>query len=86
MCSVEQVQASELPLTKPMCVIAAFLHLMLLCTCSYLNVPGIHSEEQVQAWRQVTAAVHAKGGIFFCQLWHVGSVSHPGGRDMRLGI
>uniref|UniRef100_A0A383VSS5 NADH:flavin oxidoreductase/NADH oxidase N-terminal domain-containing protein n=1 Tax=Tetradesmus obliquus TaxID=3088 RepID=A0A383VSS5_TETOB len=43
----------------------------------YLNVPGIHCQEQVQAWRQVTAAVHAKGGIFFCQLWHVGSVSHP---------
>ncbi|WIA19701.1 hypothetical protein OEZ85_005628 [Tetradesmus obliquus] len=43
----------------------------------YLNVPGIHSQEQVQAWRQVTAAVHAKDGIFFCQLWHVGSVSHP---------
>jgi 2,4-dienoyl-CoA reductase-like NADH-dependent reductase (Old Yellow Enzyme family) len=23
-------------------------------------------------------AVHAKGGVFFCQLWHVGRVSNQG--------
>ncbi|GAB2303104.1 12-oxophytodienoate reductase 3 [Dionaea muscipula] len=41
------------------------------------NVPGIYTEEQVQAWKKVTEAVHAKEAIIFCQLWHVGRASHP---------
>jgi N-ethylmaleimide reductase len=43
----------------------------------YPNTPGIHSEEQVDGWRRVTSAVHAKGGRIFLQLWHVGRISHP---------
>ncbi|MBU9356114.1 alkene reductase [Burkholderia multivorans] len=43
----------------------------------YVRTPGIHSPEQVAAWRRVTDAVHAAGGIIFAQLWHVGRVSHP---------
>ena len=43
----------------------------------YPGTPGIHSAEQVEAWKQATAAVHAAGGRIFCQLWHVGRVSHP---------
>nr|CAB3484612.1 unnamed protein product [Digitaria exilis] len=35
---------------------------------------GIWSKEQVEAWKPVVDAVHAKGGIFFCQIWH-GSAS-----------
>ena len=42
----------------------------------YLDTPGIHSEEQVGAWRQVTDAVHAAGGRIVIQLWHVGRISH----------
>jgi N-ethylmaleimide reductase len=42
----------------------------------YADVPGIWSEEQVAAWKPVTAAVHAAGGSIFMQLWHVGRVSH----------
>ncbi len=42
----------------------------------YMATPGIYSAEQVQGWRQVTAAVHAAGGHMACQLWHVGRVSH----------
>ncbi|MCO5547807.1 hypothetical protein L7F22_001259 [Adiantum nelumboides] len=38
--------------------------------------PGLWSEEQVEAWRKVVNAVHKKGGIIFCQLWHVGRASH----------
>src|SRR5215510_12894864 len=38
--------------------------------------PGIYSQAQVAGWRKVTDAVHAKGGIIFLQLWHVGRVSH----------
>ncbi len=45
--------------------------------------PGIYSDEQIRGWRGVVDAVHAKGGVIFLQLWHVGRVSHssfqPGG-------
>jgi N-ethylmaleimide reductase len=47
------------------------------------GVPGIYSEQQIERWREVVDAVHAKGGVIFLQLWHVGRVSHssfqPGG-------
>jgi N-ethylmaleimide reductase len=47
------------------------------------GVPGIHTEQQIKGWREVVDAVHAKGGLIFLQLWHVGRVSHsslqPGG-------
>lgn len=42
----------------------------------YAWTPGIHSQEQVEGWKKVTDAVHAKGGVIFAQLWHVGRVSH----------
>ena len=43
----------------------------------YPNTPGIWNEAQVQGWRQVTEAVHAKGGRIVLQLWHVGRISDP---------
>lgn len=43
----------------------------------YPATPGIHSTEQVQGWRAVTDAVHAKGGHIFLQLWYCGRISHP---------
>ena len=43
----------------------------------YADTPGIWSPEQVEGWKKTTAAVHAKGGLIFLQLWHVGRVSHP---------
>jgi len=47
------------------------------------GVPGIYSAQQIDGWRKVVDAVHAKGGVIFLQLWHVGRVSHssfqPGG-------
>jgi N-ethylmaleimide reductase len=47
------------------------------------GTPGIYTEPQVKGWRAVVDAVHAKGGVIFLQLWHVGRVSHssfqPGG-------
>lgn len=42
----------------------------------YQDTPGIYTQPQIDAWRKVTAAVHAKGGKIFLQLWHVGRVSH----------
>lgn len=41
-------------------------------------MPGIFTKEQVEAWKKVVDAVHAKGAIIFCQLWHVGRASHEG--------
>ncbi|XP_061995875.1 12-oxophytodienoate reductase 3-like [Rosa rugosa] len=52
-------------------------------SAGFPHVPGIYTDEQVEAWKKVVDAVHAKGGIIFCQLWHVGRASHqvlqPGG-------
>ena len=42
----------------------------------YPATPGIHSPEQVDGWQLVTDAVHDAGGRIFCQLWHVGRISH----------
>jgi N-ethylmaleimide reductase len=42
----------------------------------YLNTPGIHSHEQVRAWKQIVESVHRSGGRIFLQLWHVGRISH----------
>lgn len=50
----------------------------------YPGAPGIYTPEQVEGWRAVTEAVHAKGGRIVLQMWHTGRVSHssmqPGGR------
>lgn len=42
----------------------------------YQDTPGIYTQAQIDGWRKVTDAVHAKGGRIFLQLWHVGRVSH----------
>jgi len=39
-------------------------------------IPGLWDDAQVAGWRQVTDAVHAAGGLIFCQLWHAGRLSH----------
>ena len=50
----------------------------------YADVPGLYAPEQLQAWKRVTEAVHARGGCIVTQIWHVGRVSHtdlqPGGQ------
>ncbi len=49
----------------------------------YAWTPGIYSDEQIAGWKLVTDAVREQGGVIFCQLWHVGRISHeslqPGG-------
>ena len=42
----------------------------------YADVPGLYSTEQLDAWKRVTDAVHGNGGRIYCQLWHVGRISH----------
>lgn len=41
------------------------------------HVPGIWTQAQVAAWRNVTDAVHGRGGRIFCQLLHAGRVAQP---------
>jgi N-ethylmaleimide reductase len=43
----------------------------------YPRTPGNYSAAQIAGWKQVTDAVHAKGGRIVLQLWHVGRISHP---------
>jgi N-ethylmaleimide reductase len=49
----------------------------------YLGAPGLYEDNQIAGWKQVTDAVHAKGGRIFLQLYHAGRQSHadvqPGG-------
>ena len=40
-------------------------------------IPGIFSEQQVEAWRDVTLAVHQGDAKIFVQLMHSGRASHP---------
>ncbi len=43
----------------------------------YADTPGIWSEAQVEGWKKITTAVHAKNGKIVLQLWHVGRISDP---------
>jgi N-ethylmaleimide reductase len=50
----------------------------------WLGAPGLYSNAQVDGWKKITAAVHAKKGYMFAQLWHTGRSSHvsvTGGPD-----
>ena len=38
--------------------------------------PGLWTDEQVEAWKPVTASVHAAGGRIVAQLWHMGRQVH----------
>ncbi|GFQ00588.1 putative 12-oxophytodienoate reductase 11 [Phtheirospermum japonicum] len=42
------------------------------------HTPGVWTKEQVEAWKPIVDAVHAKGAFFFCQMWHVGRASNTG--------
>ena len=38
--------------------------------------PGLWTDAQVEAWKPVTASVHAAGGRIIAQLWHMGRQVH----------
>ncbi|KAK7451304.1 hypothetical protein VKT23_012646 [Stygiomarasmius scandens] len=42
----------------------------------YPNAPGIWSDEQIAAWKEVTEAVHAKGSFIYLQLWALGRAAY----------
>lgn len=41
------------------------------------NVPGLWSEAQIAAWKEIADSVHAKGCLLACQLWHQGRAGNP---------
>lgn len=42
----------------------------------YLGAPGLYDDSQIEGWKLVTDAVHAKGGKIFLQLYHAGRQSN----------
>ncbi len=48
---------------------------------AFWQEPGVHSQAQIDGWRLVTDAVHAKGGRIFLQIWHGGRACHPALND-----
>ncbi|KAJ7261286.1 hypothetical protein B0H12DRAFT_1013472 [Mycena haematopus] len=41
------------------------------------QAPGIWAKSQVAGWKKITDAVHKAESKMYCQLWHLGRVSHP---------
>jgi len=52
----------------------------------YAGTPGLHSDEQQAAWKQIADAVHGEGGLIYLQLMHTGRIGHssllPSGRQI----
>jgi len=42
----------------------------------YARIPGLFSDEQVEAWKVVTDAVHRRSGKIFAQIMHTGRIAH----------
>ncbi|AWH87338.1 alkene reductase [Limnobaculum parvum] len=42
----------------------------------YAGAPGLHSAEQIAAWKKITDGVHAENGRMAVQVWHTGRISH----------
>jgi N-ethylmaleimide reductase len=42
----------------------------------WFGAPGMHSDQQVEGWKKLVDAVHARGSRIFSQLWHTGRSSH----------
>ena len=48
----------------------------------YCRTPGIHTPEQIAAWRRVTDAVHSHGAKMVLQIMHCGRIAHPLNRQI----
>lgn len=53
---------------------------------AWTDVPGIYTEEMAEGWKRVTDGVHAKGGLIFAQLWHMGRQAHSSFFDGKLPV
>ena len=52
----------------------------------YWRTPGIHTDAQIEGWRTVADAVHARGGRIVMQLMHCGRVVVPANRGYEAEI
>lgn len=43
----------------------------------YIRTPGIYTDAQIESWRPIAQAVHARGGKIFMQLFHAGRIALP---------
>jgi N-ethylmaleimide reductase len=43
----------------------------------YVRTPGIYTASQIESWRAVPEAVHARGGKIFLQVFHTGRIALP---------
>lgn len=48
--------------------------------------PGLYTDEQVEAWKKVTKAVHENEGVIYAQLWHTGRVGHSVDKNGQLPV
>lgn len=51
-----------------------------------ISQPGIFTDEQIAAWKNVTDSVHANGGVIFAQLSHSGRSAIPEYNDGLLPV
>lgn len=42
----------------------------------YAGAPGLHTQQQIAAWKAINAGIHEAGGHSAVQLWHTGRISH----------
>src|SRR5882757_9341669 len=47
----------------------------------WYGAPGLYTDQQVEGWKRVVNAIHAKNGFVFAQLWHTGRSSHFDNQD-----
>ncbi|QTH19728.1 alkene reductase [Rhizorhabdus wittichii] len=52
----------------------------------YARTPGLYDDSQVAAWRRVTDAVHAHGGVIVAQLMHVGRIAAQANRPAGVDV
>ncbi len=43
----------------------------------YVRTPGIYDQKQIDGWKKIVDAVHAKGGKIFLQIFHTGRIALP---------
>jgi N-ethylmaleimide reductase len=52
-----------------------------LTASGWYGAPGLYTDQQVDGWKRVVSAIHAKNGFVFAQLWHTGRASHSDNQD-----
>ena len=43
----------------------------------YQTVPGIYTPDQIESWKRIVSAVHAKGCFMVMQMWNLGRAATP---------